>query len=177
MRRRVAIARNLAKAWLILLVPAALMAFAGWKLGGYRLALLFGGSVVLLGAALYWYADRIVMGMVGARELLPGEAPALHSAVDGLAARAGVTRPRLYLLAGRLSARAVGRARRAGRCRVGGLDGAARRRDAGRARRDRRARARAPPLPRRARADDAMQYATMSPGRTSIHVLLIHATG
>ena len=82
MRRRLAVARNLAKAWLILVVPAALMAFAGWKLGGYRLALLFGGSVVLLGGALYWYADRIVMGMVGARELLPGEAPALHCAVE-----------------------------------------------------------------------------------------------
>src|SRR5262245_54530665 len=98
MRRRVAVARNLLKAWLILLVPAGLMAFAGWKLGGYRLSLLFGGSIVLLGAALYWYADRIAMGMVGARELVAGEAPALHSAVEGLAARAGVTRPKLYLL-------------------------------------------------------------------------------
>jgi len=98
-RRRVAIARNLAKIWLILAVPAAAMAFAGWKLGGYRLALLFAGSIVLLAAALYAYADRIGMGLVGARELLPGEAPALHSAVDRLAARAGVTRPRLYLLA------------------------------------------------------------------------------
>jgi heat shock protein HtpX len=98
-RSRVAIARNLAKAWLILLVPAGLMAFAGWKLGGYRLALLFGGSVVLLGAALYFYADRIAMGMVGARELLPGEAPALHGTIESLAVRAGVTRPKLYLLA------------------------------------------------------------------------------
>ncbi len=98
MRRRVAIARNLAKAWLIFLVPAGLMAFAGWKLGGYRLSLLFGGSVVLLGAALYWYADRIAMGMVGARELLAGEAPALHGTVDRIAAVAGVRRPRLYLL-------------------------------------------------------------------------------
>ena len=48
------------------------MGFAGWQLGGYRLGLLFLGSVVLLAAALYWYADRIVMGMVGARELLAG---------------------------------------------------------------------------------------------------------
>src|SRR5689334_22398608 len=38
------------------------------------------------------------MGMVGARELLPGEAPALHSAVESLSARAGVTRPKVHLL-------------------------------------------------------------------------------
>jgi heat shock protein HtpX len=75
------------------------MGAIGWELGGYRLALLFLGSVVLLGAALYWYADRIGMGLVGARELLPGEAPPLHAAVESLAARAGVARPKLYLLA------------------------------------------------------------------------------
>jgi len=97
-RQRVAVATNLGKAWLLLALPALGMGFAGWELGGYRLALLFIGSVVLLAAALYWYADRIGMGMVGARELLPGEAPALHAAVESLAGRAGVIKPRLYLL-------------------------------------------------------------------------------
>jgi heat shock protein HtpX len=87
------------KAWLLLAVPALAMGAIGWELGGYRLGLLFLGSVVLLGIALYWYADRIAMGMVGARELLPGEAPALHSAVETLSGRAAVIRPRLYLLA------------------------------------------------------------------------------
>jgi heat shock protein HtpX len=38
------------------------------------------------------------MGMVGARELLPGEAPLLHSSVERLAARAGVVKPRLYVI-------------------------------------------------------------------------------
>ena len=53
----------------------------------------------LLGAVLYWYAERIAMGMVGARELLPGEAPALHAAgrVRCRAAR-GVVRPKLYVI-------------------------------------------------------------------------------
>jgi len=97
-RQAVAVATNLTKVWLLLAIPAALMGFAGWELGGYRLSILFAGSVVLLGAALYWYADRIGMGIVGAREFLPGEAPALHAAVESLAARAGVARPRLYLL-------------------------------------------------------------------------------
>jgi heat shock protein HtpX len=97
-RLRATVAINLTKAWLLLAVPLAVLGFAGWKLGGYRLGLLFAGSVVLLAGALYGFADRIGMGMVGAREQLPGEAAALHAAVDGLAARARVTRPRLYLL-------------------------------------------------------------------------------
>lgn len=96
---RVAVARNLLKLWLLFALPALAMGFAGWRLGGYRLGLLFLGSVVLLAAALYWYADRIAMGMVGARELMVGEAPALHSAVETLSGRAIVIRPRLYLLA------------------------------------------------------------------------------
>jgi heat shock protein HtpX len=99
MRGRLAVAANLIKAWLLFALPALAMGFAGWRLGGYRLGLLFLGSVVLLAAALYWYADRIAMGMVGARELLPGEAPALHSAVETLSGRAAVIRPRLHLLA------------------------------------------------------------------------------
>jgi heat shock protein HtpX len=95
---RVAVARNVLKLWLLLAVPALAMGFAGWRLGGYRLGLLFLGSVVLLAGALYWYADRIAMGMIGARELLPGEAPALHSAVERLALRARVVKPRLYVI-------------------------------------------------------------------------------
>jgi heat shock protein HtpX len=98
MRRRVAVARNLLKVWLLFLVPAVAMGFLGWELDGYRLTLLFVGSVVLVAAALYWYADRIGMGMVGARELLPGEAPALHAAVEAFSGRYQVIRPRLYLL-------------------------------------------------------------------------------
>jgi heat shock protein HtpX len=96
--RRLLIFRNVLKAWLVLTVVALLFGLVGWKLGGYRVALLFVGSIVLLGAAVYWYADRIVLGMVGARELLEGEAPALHSTVESLAARAGVVKPKLYVL-------------------------------------------------------------------------------
>lgn len=98
MRSRVAIARNLTKAWLLLLVPAGALGFVGWQLDGYRIALLFSGSVLLLAAALYVNADRAVMGMVGAMPLLPVEAPAFHSLVEAMSVRAGVMRPRLYVL-------------------------------------------------------------------------------
>jgi heat shock protein HtpX len=98
-QRRLLILRNVLKAWLVVTVTALLFGFVGWQLGGYQLALLFLGSIVLLAGGVYWYADRIVLGMVEAREMLPGEAPALHSTLERLAARAGVVKPKLYVLA------------------------------------------------------------------------------
>src|SRR5579884_1340783 len=98
MSRRLLILRNVLKAWAVVVSFAVVFGAIGWRLGGYSVGILFLGSVVLLFAAMYLYAERIVMGMVGARELLQGEAPAVHSTVERLAARAGVVKPRLYVL-------------------------------------------------------------------------------
>jgi heat shock protein HtpX len=95
---RLLILRNVVKAWSCLAVFALVLGAIGWKLGDYRLALLFVASAVLLCVAIYWYADRIVLGMLGARELVPGEAPAVFSTVERLASRAGVIKPKLYVL-------------------------------------------------------------------------------
>ncbi len=91
-------ARNLAKAWLLVVGLAALFAFAGWALGGVRLASVFVFCALLLVGAAYWMFDRVVLGMVGARELPFAEAPLLHSTVERLAAVAGVAKPRLHLI-------------------------------------------------------------------------------
>jgi heat shock protein HtpX len=96
--RRLIVVRNVLKVWACFLVFAGVFGLAGWALGDYRLLLLFLGSAVLVAGAVYWYADRIVMGMVGARELVQGEAPGLHSTVETLAVRAGVIKPKLYIL-------------------------------------------------------------------------------
>jgi heat shock protein HtpX len=97
-RRRLIVTLNVLKGSLLLVIPTALLSLLGWKIGGYRIAILFGGSIVLLAAALYAYADRIVMGMLGARELLQAESPALHSTLERLSSRAGIVKPRLYVL-------------------------------------------------------------------------------
>lgn len=91
-------ARNLLKAWLFLAGLCAVLGAAGWEAGGYQVAsiFVFAGLLVALGA--YVYADRAVLGIVGARELPVGEAPGLHSTVERLASQAGVVKPRLYLL-------------------------------------------------------------------------------
>jgi heat shock protein HtpX len=97
-RDRFLILRNLLKCWTLLAVGGVLLGGLGWKLGDYRVSILFAGSIVLLAAAIYTYADRIVMGMLGARELVQGEAPALHSTVERLALAAGIAKPKLYVL-------------------------------------------------------------------------------
>ena len=126
MHHRVTVARNLLKAWLLFLIPAGLLGFVGWRLGDYRLALLFAGSVFLLAAVVYWYSDRIAMGMVGARELLPAEAPALATRGEH-AVGAGPGDPAEALPdPGRLSAGALRRPRGARRRCACRLDRAAR---------------------------------------------------
>jgi heat shock protein HtpX len=97
MRRFIAL-RNILKAWLLLAVICAVAALVGWELGGVRVLSLFVFAALLLVGGAYWSFDRVVLGMVGARELPVGEAPILHSMVERLAAVAGVAKPRLHLI-------------------------------------------------------------------------------
>lgn len=91
-------ALNILKAWLLLLGACALLGGLGWLLGGYRLLSIFVFCGLLAGAAIYWYSDRMVLGLVGARPLAQAEATRFSSTVDRLAARARIPRPRLYLI-------------------------------------------------------------------------------
>jgi heat shock protein HtpX len=89
---------NILKAWLLLLGACALLGALGWLVGGYRLLSILVFCGLLAGAAVYWYSDRMVLGLVGARPLAQAEATRFASTVDRLAARARVPRPRLYLI-------------------------------------------------------------------------------
>ena len=107
--------RNIAKAWLLLVGGCLVFSGLGWLAGGLRLLSILIFCCLLLAAATYWYVDRVALGMLGARELLTAEAPALHSTVARLAAVAGVSMPKLYLLAdAHPRALATGRGPRAG---------------------------------------------------------------
>jgi len=110
MTGRVAVLLNLLKVLALVIGACGVAGSVGWLVGGYPLLLLFGAAAFLFAATVYWYGDRFVLGMLGARELPLAAAPALYSRVDLLAARARVPRPRLYLLRdGHPRALAVGR--------------------------------------------------------------------
>jgi heat shock protein HtpX len=90
--------RNVAKAWALFVGVCGVLALAGWAIGGLRLLSIFVFCGMLLVVGAYWTFDRVVLGMVRARELPVAEAPLLHSTVERLAARAGVVKPRLHLI-------------------------------------------------------------------------------
>ena len=95
---RFAAARNVAKAWLLLIGVSGVLALVGWAIGGLRLLSIFVFAALLLTVGAYWTFDRVVLGMVRARELPIAEAPLLHSTVERLAARGGVLKPKIYLI-------------------------------------------------------------------------------
>jgi heat shock protein HtpX len=95
---RIAVARNLLKVWLLLGAICALLGLLGWVAGGYRLLSTVVFCTLLAAVAAYWYSDRIVMGMVGAKELPLAEAPLVHSTLARLAAKAKVVKPKLYVM-------------------------------------------------------------------------------
>ena len=91
-------ARNILKIWLLVLALAGVMALAGWALGGLRLLSIFVFAALLVALGAWWTFDRVALGMIGAREMPVGEAPLLHSTLERLAARAGIAKPRLYVI-------------------------------------------------------------------------------
>src|SRR3989440_7219832 len=98
MRRILPVLANVLKAWALVLGACAFLGAIGFAAGGYRLLSILVFCALLLAGGAYWYSDRVALGLVRARELPVGEAPALHSTVERLAAVARVAKPRLYLI-------------------------------------------------------------------------------
>jgi heat shock protein HtpX len=96
MRRAAAL--NILKWWLLAAMFGVLFGALGWALGGPQAASIFVLCVLLAAAAVYAYADRALLGMLGAREYALAEDPLLRSTVDALAAKLGVAPPKLYLI-------------------------------------------------------------------------------
>lgn len=75
--------------------------------GGMIIAFLF---AVIMNFGSYWYSDKIVLKMYRAREVTPAESPNLHRIVDGLALKANIPKPKVYVVdSGMPNAFATGR--------------------------------------------------------------------
>ncbi len=89
---------SMIKTGMLMAALTAVFMVAGQLLGGSN------GMVFALILALgmnffaYWYSDTMALKMSGAREVSPAEAGDLHAMVAMLASRAGLPKPRVYII-------------------------------------------------------------------------------
>jgi heat shock protein HtpX len=90
---------NTFKTFIFLAALTALFLFVGGALGGrsgMTVALVMAGVMNFFA---YWYSDKLALKMSRAREVSEAEIPQLHSIVAGLAEKAGIPKPKVYLIA------------------------------------------------------------------------------
>ena len=89
---------NRLKTLVLLSTLTALLLWAGHATaghGGLMMTLVF---ATLMNFGAYWWSDKIVLRMYGAREVTEAQAPALCSLVRELVGRAGLPMPKMYLI-------------------------------------------------------------------------------
>lgn len=89
---------NFFRTGVLLAALTALFMAVGYLIGGSNgMTIAFGIAAVtnLIG---YWNSDRLVLAMQQAHEVSPRSAPDLYRMVEGLAHRAGIPMPKIYLI-------------------------------------------------------------------------------
>ena len=89
---------NAIKTALLLGTLTGLLVWIGSLVGGEQGAIIAFGVALAMNFVSFWWSDKIVLAMHGAREVTPEQAPRLHAIVDRLAERAGLPKPRVYIL-------------------------------------------------------------------------------
>jgi len=90
---------NVLRTTVLLAALTALFLVIGAALGGNQGMVIAFIFALAMNAASYWFSDKIVLTMYGAREVSLHEAPELYRLVQRLAQRAGIPMPRVYLIA------------------------------------------------------------------------------
>jgi len=89
---------NTMKTVLLMTVLTLILVGVGSALGGRDgmvMAFFFAG---IMNVATYWFSDKIVLKMYGAKEVSYAEAPELHGMVRELAVRSGIPMPKVYII-------------------------------------------------------------------------------
>ncbi len=90
-------AHNTVKTFVLMAALTALLVVVGQLVGGASGMILFALFAVVSNLAMYWFSAPMALKMSRAREVSEAEAPELHSMIAGLAARAGLPKPKVYV--------------------------------------------------------------------------------
>ncbi|HHL39143.1 MAG TPA: zinc metalloprotease HtpX [Deltaproteobacteria bacterium] len=89
---------NYLKTAIFMAALTALLVFIGDMLGGRQGALMFLVLAGVMNFGTYWFSDKIVLRMYGAKEVDEAAAPGLYALVRELSMRAGIPMPRVYIM-------------------------------------------------------------------------------
>lgn len=79
-------------------VLTLLFVYIGRLIGGTSGMTIALGIAIVMNFVSYWFSDKIVLAMYGAREVKQEEAPKLHDMVRNVATQAGMPMPRVYII-------------------------------------------------------------------------------
>jgi heat shock protein HtpX len=86
------------KTVLLLGALTGLLLFLGNVIGGESGLVLALGLAGVMNVGAWWFSDRIVLAMHHAREVTEADAPRLHAIASELSARAGIPKPRVFIV-------------------------------------------------------------------------------
>jgi len=70
----------------------------GGAIGGQAGMIIALVLAVVMNMGAWWFSDTLALKMSGAQEVSPDEAPELHAMVEELSRRAGIPKPRVYII-------------------------------------------------------------------------------
>jgi len=89
---------NTLKATLLMALLTAIWVTVGGALGGEEGVLIAFILALVMHGISYWFSDKIVLRMYGAKEIQPDEAPWLYRIVQELTVQTQMPMPKLYLI-------------------------------------------------------------------------------
>ena len=89
---------NYFKTLVLLVLMGVLIVFVGGLLGGRTGVIIAFAFALIFNIAGYWFSDKIVLAMYGAKPASPSEAPAAHQILTNLTARMDLPMPKLYII-------------------------------------------------------------------------------
>ncbi|MBM4347344.1 MAG: protease HtpX, partial [Deltaproteobacteria bacterium] len=86
------------KTFLLMLVLTGLFILVGTAIGGKTGAIYAFAFAALMNFVTYWFSDKIVLRMYGAKEVTQQEASTLHGIVSELTSKASMPMPKVYIM-------------------------------------------------------------------------------
>src|SRR6185312_6582956 len=93
---------NIAKTWVLMFVFLCVVMAIGWAVSYYYqspsilvFAVIF---ALVMNVGSYWWSDKLVIAMAGAKPADPAQYPDLNNVVENLSITAGLPKPKVYVI-------------------------------------------------------------------------------